>query len=390
MIFKRIFVIVIDSVGAGAAKNAANYGDSGTNTLKHASYAKKDFNIPNLAKLGIGNITDINNTPATNNPLASFGKMQEISVGKDTLTGHWEMMGLNVTSPFPSFTDTGFPDELIKKIEDFSGRGVIGNCNASGTEIIHDLGERQMKTGELIVYTSADSVLQIAAHEEIIPLDELYRICEFSRKITLENPAWGVGRIIARPYLGTNKDNFMRTPNRHDYAVSPSGVTTLERLKDKGFSVIGVGKINDIFNGVGITEFVKNKSNVDGMNHTIDYAKKDFTGLCYVNLVDFDAVYGHRRNAPGYAECLEEFDQKLGELLPLLGEDDLLMITADHGNDPIHTGTDHTREDVPILVYNKNLKGLDLGIRDSFADIGATIEENFGLEINKFGKSFFK
>ncbi|MBO4622748.1 MAG: phosphopentomutase [Bacilli bacterium] len=390
MKFKRIFVIVIDSVGAGAAKNAALYGDSGTNTLKHASYAKKDFNIPNLNKLGIGNITDINNTPLNKEPLASFGKMQEISVGKDTLTGHWEMMGLNVTSPFPSFTDTGFPDELIKKIEEFSGRGVIGNCNASGTEIIHDLGERQMETGELIVYTSADSVLQIAAHEKIIPLDELYRICEFARTITLENPAWGVGRIIARPYLGDNKDNFTRTPNRHDYAVSPSGVTTLERLKDKGYDVIGVGKINDIFNGVGITEFVKNKSNVDGMNHTIDYAKKDFTGLCFVNLVDFDAVYGHRRNAIGYAECLEEFDQKLGELLPLLGDDDLLMITADHGNDPVHSGTDHTREDVPILVYNKNLKGVDLGIRDSFADVGATIEENFGLEINKFGKSFFK
>ena len=390
MKFKRIFVIVIDSVGAGAAKNASLYGDSGTNTLKHASYAKKDFSIPNLYKLGIGNITDINNTPSIANPLASFGKMQEISVGKDTLTGHWEMMGLNVTSPFPSFTDTGFPDELIKKIEEFSGRGVIGNCNASGTEIIHDLGERQMKTGELIVYTSADSVLQIAAHEEIIPLDELYRICEYSRKITLENPAWGVGRIIARPYLGTSKDNFARTPNRHDYAVSPSGVTTLERLKDKGYDVIGVGKINDIFNGVGITEFVKNKSNVDGMNHTIDYTKKDFTGLCFVNLVDFDAVYGHRRNAVGYAECLEEFDNKLGELLPLLGEDDLLMITADHGNDPVHSGTDHTREDVPILVYNKKMKGIDLGIRDSFADVGATIEENFGLEINKFGKSFFK
>ena len=390
MKFKRIFVIVIDSVGAGEAKNASLYGDKGTNTLKHASYAKKDFNIPNLASLGIGNITDINNTPPRLNPLASFGKMQEISVGKDTLTGHWEIMGLNVTTPFPSFTDTGFPDDLIKKIEDFSGRSVIGNCNASGTEIIHDLGERQMKTGELIVYTSADSVLQIAAHEEIISVAELYKICDYARKITLENPSWAVGRIIARPYIGTNKDNFARTPNRHDYAVSPSGVTTLEKLNDKGYDVIGVGKINDIFNGVGITEFVKNKSNVDGMNHTIDYAKKDFSGLCFVNLVDFDAVYGHRRNALGYAKCLEEFDQKLGELLPLLKDDDLLMITADHGNDPTHTGTDHTREDVPILVYNKNLKGVNLGIRDSFADVGATIEENFDLEINKFGKSFFK
>ena len=390
MKFKRVFVIVIDSVGAGEAKNASLYGDKGTNTLKHASFAKVDFNIPNLYKLGIGNITEINNTPPNASPLASFGKMQEISVGKDTLTGHWEIMGLNVTRPFPSFTDTGFPSDLIKKLEEFSGRGVIGNCNASGTEIIHDLGERQMKTGELIVYTSADSVLQIAAHEDIISVPELYKICAYAREITLENPNWRVGRIIARPYVGTNKDNFSRTPNRHDYAVSPSGITTLEKLKDKGYTVIGVGKINDIFNGVGITEYVKNKSNVDGMNHTIDYAKKDFTGLCFVNLVDFDAVYGHRRNAVGYAECLEEFDKKLGELLPLLGEDDLLMITADHGNDPIHTGTDHTREDVPILVYNKNLKGVDLGLRDSFADVGATIEEIFGLEINKFGKSFFK
>lgn len=390
MKYKRIFVIVIDSVGAGEAKNAALYGDKGTNTMKHASFAKKDFNIPNLYKLGFGNITEVNNTPFNKDALASWGKMQEISVGKDTLTGHWEIMGLKVDKPFPSFTDTGFPDDLIKKLEDFSGRNVIGNCNASGTEIIHDLGERQMQTGELIVYTSADSVLQIAAHEEIIPVPELYKICDYARKITIENPAWQVGRIIARPYVGTSKDNFARTPNRHDYAVSPSGITTLEKLKDKGYNVIGVGKINDIFNGVGITEFVKNKSNVDGMNHTIDYAKQDFTGLCFVNLVDFDAVYGHRRNPVGYAECLEEFDNKLGELLPLLKDDDLLMITADHGNDPIHTGTDHTREDVPILVYNKNLKGIDLGIRDSFADVGATIEENFDLEKNMYGKSFFK
>lgn len=388
--FKRIFVIVIDSVGAGAALDAKDYGDEGTNTLKHASFGKADFSIPNLYKLGIGNITLVNNTPANPNALASFGVLKEISNGKDTLTGHWELMGLNVRDPFPTFTDTGFPDELIEEIKKLSGRGVIGNCNASGTEIIKELGEEQLKTGDLIVYTSADSVLQIAAHEEKIPLTELYEICSKVRELTLAHKEWMVGRIIARPYVGTNSSNFKRTPNRHDYSVKPFAKTTLNYLQEAGFDVIGIGKIRDIFDGEGITKTYKNLSNVDGMNHCIEVANSDFNGLCFVNLVDFDAMYGHRRDPLGYANCLEEFDAKLGELLPLIGEDDLLMITADHGNDPTHTGTNHTRENVPILMYSPSLEAKDLGIRDSFADVGRTIEENFDVTVNEYGKSLLK
>lgn len=389
MKFKRIFVIVADSLGVGAAKDAAKYGDEGTNTLKHLSYSKIDFNIPNLEKLGIANITEVYNTKPQDKPLASYGSMEELSVGKDTLTGHWELMGLKVPNPFPSFTDTGFPQELIEKLEKESGRKVIGNISASGTEIIKDLGEEHMRDGSIIVYTSADSVLQIAAHEEIVPLEELYRICEAARRITLENKDWMVGRIIARPFIGTNKDDFTRTTNRHDYAVKPIGKTVLNSLQEKGFEVISVGKIRDIYEGEGITESNKIKSNHHGMEITIDITKRDFTGLCFVNLVDFDALYGHRRNALGYAECVEEFDQQLGELLPLINNDDLLMIVADHGNDPTHTGTDHTRENVPLLVYNPQLKGKDLGVRKTFADVGATIAKNFEVDMPKIGKSIF-
>jgi phosphopentomutase len=389
MKFKRIFVIVADSLGVGAAKDAAKYGDEGANTLKHLSYSKIDFKIPNLEKLGIANITEVYNTKSQTNPLASFAKMEELSVGKDTLTGHWELMGLEVLTPFPSFTDTGFPQELIDILERESGRKIVGNISASGTEILKDLGEHQMKTGDLIVYTSADSVLQIAAHEEIIPLEELYKICEIARKVTLEHKEWMVGRIIARPYLGKDKDSFLRTSNRHDYAVKPFANTVLNSLKDKGLDVISVGKIKDIFEGEGITEAYKIKNNHDGIVTTINIANKDFTGLCFVNLVDFDALYGHRRNALGYAKCVEEFDQQLTDLLPLIKSDDLLMIVADHGNDPIHPGTDHTRENVPLLVYNPNLKGKDLGIRKSFADVGATIAKNFEVQKPKIGKSIF-
>ena len=388
---KRIFVIVADSVGCGEAPESFKYGDKGANTLKHLSYSKKDFNIPCLKSLGIGNIDDINNTPKTNTPLASYGKCHELSVGKDTLTGHFEIMGLEVTKSFPSFTEHGFPQELIEELEKQTGHKFIGNISASGTEIIKELGERHMQTGEIILYTSADSVLQLAANEQTVSVEELYRVCEIARKITLENPDWMVGRIIARPFIGTSKDNFTRTPRRHDYAVKPFDITALDILKQNNFDVIAIGKIRDIFDGEGITEFQKTVSNEDGMKKTIDICKtKDFTGLCFVNLVDFDAVYGHRRNPVGYANCLESFDKQLSELIKNLREEDLLIICADHGNDPVHTGTDHTREYVPLLVYNKNIKTVDLGIRESFADIGATILDNFDLPKTKIGTSFLK
>ena len=336
--YKRVFVIVTDSLGVGECSDSHLYGDKGVNTFKHLSYSKKDFSIPVLEKLGVGLITDINNCKKVENPLASYGKCHELSVGKDTLTGHFEIMGLHVTKSFPSFTDNGFPDELIKELESKTGHKFIGNCAASGTEIIKDLGERHLKTKEIIIYTSADSVLQLAANEEVIPLDELYRVCEIARKITLENPEWMVGRIIARPFVGTNKDNFKRTSNRHDYAVKPFGKTVLDCLKEANYDVISIGKIRDIFDGEGITESNKIKSNFDGMEKTIEIAKnRDFIGLCFVNLVDFDALYGHRRDPIGYANCVEEFDRQLGELLQFLKEDDLLIICADHGNDPTHT-----------------------------------------------------
>lgn len=386
MRFKRIFLIVADSVGAGEAKDAIKYNDLGANTLKHASYSVKDFKVPLLEKFGIGRITDVNNASDKKDVIASYGKLEEISVGKDTLTGHWEIMGLDVKVPFPSFTDTGFPAELIDKLEKETGRKVIGNIAASGTEIIKDLGEEHMKTGAIIVYTSSDSVLQIAAHEEIVPIDELYDICKKARKITIDNPKWMVGRIIARPFIGKDSKSFVRTANRHDYAVSPSGKTTLDFLKKAGYDVIGVGKINDIFNGCGITETHRNKSNHNGMEHTINIAKKDFTGLCFVNLVDFDALYGHRRNPQGYANCIMEFDTDLQELMKYLNEDDLLIITADHGNDPIHHGTDHTREYIPVMIYNKNIIPEDFGLKTSFSCLAKTISDNFGVESTENGE----
>lgn len=389
--FKRIFVIVMDSLGVGEAKDAYKYKDCGTNTLKHLSYSKKDFFAPTLYKLGLGNITDVNNMPFNNSPLASYGKMEEVSVGKDTLTGHWEMMGLKVDTPFPSFTDTGFPQELIEELEKQTGHKFIGNIAASGTEIIKDLGEQHLKTKELIIYTSADSVLQIACNEDVFPIEEQYRVCQIAREITLSRKEWMVGRIIARPFIGNNKNNFTRTPKRHDYAVNPFGKTVLETLKENDYSVISVGKINDIFNGVGITESHKSKSNEDGMNISIELTNKDFKGLCFINLVDFDALYGHRRDAVGYAECVESFDKKLNLFLERLNDDNLLIITADHGNDPTHTGTDHTRENVPLLVYSKKIKeNKDLGIKNTFADIACTIAENFNIEKPSIGKSFLK
>ncbi|MDD3107102.1 MAG: phosphopentomutase [Bacilli bacterium] len=386
--FKRIFLIVIDSVGVGAQEDAENYNDANTNTLKHLSYSKKDFHIPTLQQLGIGNITNINNTPSTLTPKASFGKMREISVGKDTLTGHWELMGVHVTKSFPSFTENGFPKELIDELEKRTNHKFIGNIAASGTEIIKDLGEEHLQTGSLIIYTSADSVLQIAASEEIIPLQELYRVCEVARKLTLENPKWMVGRIIARPFVGKNKDSFTRTANRHDYAVKPFQKTVLDYVKAANKQVIAIGKINDIFDGEGITKTTKIKSNQHGMIETIHVAKQDFSGLCFVNLVDFDALFGHRRDSFGYAKSIEEFDDDLSKLIPHMKEDDLLMICADHGNDPTHAGSDHTREFVPLLVYNPLLLGQSLGIRNTFADVGATIAENFNTPAPQIGQSF--
>lgn len=385
--YKKIIVIVMDSLGIGEADDAAKYDDVGANTLKHIVERYPDIQMPNLRKLGFGKLI------GQDEDLEQIGivsSMEEISVGKDTLTGHFEMMGLKVTSPFPSFTETGFPKELIDKIEEYSGRKVIGNISASGTEIIKDLGEEQLKTGALIVYTSADSVLQIAAHEEIIPIPELYDICSYCRKITIENPNWMVGRIIARPYIGTNKDNFTRTTRRHDYALKPFEKTALNTLSENGYDTLAVGKINDIFDGYGITEYVRTVSNEDGMDKTITYALRDFKGLCFTNLVDFDALYGHRRDVLGYKEAIERFDVKLGELLKALDDDTLIMITADHGNDPIHHGTDHTREFVPLLVYANGIKPAYIPRMKSFANIASTILVNFGLEKTKYAEGFNK
>lgn len=379
--YKRIFTIVIDSLGAGAMPDAAEYGDAGTDTLGHISESVDSFVIPNLQKLGMANLHPLKQVEAVEKPLAHYGKLREASTGKDTMTGHWEMMGLHITKPFKTFTDTGFPPELIAELEKRTGHKVIGNKAASGTAILDELAEEEIATGHMIVYTSADSVLQICGNEETFGLEELYRCCEIAREITMKDE-WKVGRIIARPYVGKKKGEFKRTSNRHDYALKPYGRTALNALKDKGYDVISVGKIADIFDGEGITESNKSKSSVHGMEQTIEIAQKDFTGLCFINLVDFDALWGHRRNPEGYAQELEKFDVKLGELLPLLREDDLLIITADHGNDPIHTGTDHTREKVPFIAYSPSMKeNGQLPESDTFAVIGATIADNFGVDM---------
>ena len=379
--YKRIFTIVIDSLGAGAMPDAAEYGDAGTDTLGHISESVDSFVIPNLQKLGMANLHPLKQVEAVKKPLAHYGKLREASTGKDTMTGHWEMMGLHITKPFKTFTDTGFPPELIAELEKRTGHKVIGNKAASGTAILDELAEEEIATGHMIVYTSADSVLQICGNEETFGLEELYRCCEIAREITMKDE-WKVGRIIARPYVGKKKGEFKRTSNRHDYALKPYGRTALNALKDKGYDVISVGKIADIFDGEGITESNKSKSSVHGMEQTIEIAQRDFTGLCFVNLVDFDALWGHRRNPEGYAQELEKFDVKLGELLPLLREDDLLIITADHGNDPTHTGTDHTREKVPFMAYSPSMKeNGQLPESDTFAVIGATIADNFGVDM---------
>ncbi|ANZ98363.1 phosphopentomutase [Brochothrix thermosphacta] len=385
--FKRIHVVVMDSVGIGEAPDAAEFGDFDVDTLGHIAREKGGLTVPNLADLGLSNIKEIQGVPKAETALGYYTKMQETSAGKDTMTGHWEIMGLFIDTPFRVF-ENGFPDELIEKIEAFSGRKVIGNKPASGTEILEEIGEEQLKTGALIVYTSSDSVLQIAAHEEVIPLDELYRICEYCREITREDP-YMLGRIIARPYLGTNAADFARTPNRHDYALKPFDKTVMDHVKDGGLDVVAIGKISDIFDGEGVTKAVRTQSNMDGMDKFVEVLKSDFHGMSFLNLVDFDAVYGHRRNPIGYGDALEEFDARLPEVFANMKEDDLLIITADHGNDPTYKGTDHTREYVPLLVYGKNLKGNgELALRETFADLGATVSDNFGVKMPAYGKSF--
>ena len=387
--YKRIFTIVVDSLGIGAMEDSEKFGDVGVDTLGHIAESVETFNIPNLQKLGMANLHPMKNVSPVEKPLGYFMEMNETSVGKDTMTGHWEMMGLNIDKPFKTFTDTGFPKELIEELEKRTGHKVIGNKSASGTEILDELAEEEIATGNMIVYTSADSVLQICGNEETFDLDELYRCCEIARELTMKDE-WKVGRIIARPYVGKKKGEFKRTANRHDYALKPYGRTALNALKDSNFDVISVGKINDIFDTEGITEAYKSKSSVHGMEQTIEIAEKDFTGLCYVNLVDFDALWGHRRDPKGYAEELEKFDVKLGELLEKLNDDDLLIITADHGNDPTYTGTDHTRERVPFIAYSPSMKGYGkLERAKTFAVVGATIADNFDVKMpeNTIGTS---
>ncbi|WP_100372581.1 phosphopentomutase [Bacillus sp. FJAT-45037] len=384
--FNRIFLIVMDSVGIGESPDAAKFGDVGSNTLGHIAEKMNGLNMPNLEKLGLSHIKEIKGVEKVTQPLAHYSKMQEASNGKDTMTGHWEIMGLNIQEPFQVFPQ-GFPSELVEELERLSGRKIIGNKVASGTEILDELAQDHVETGALIVYTSADSVLQIAAHEEIVPIDELYKICEMARELTLD-PVYMVGRIIARPFLGSI-GNWMRTANRHDYALKPFERTVMNELKDGGLDSIAIGKISDIYDGEGITEAIRTISNDDGMEKLIGTMKKDFKGISFLNLVDFDALYGHRRDPIGYGMALEQFDRQLTEVFAELRENDLLMITADHGNDPTQPGTDHTREYVPLLVHYKGQTAAkDLGIRETFADIGATIADNFNVQLPKHGKSF--
>lgn len=379
--FKRIFIIVIDSVGIGEEPDAAKFGDVGTNTFVHTAEKCGGLNIPVMNSLGLADLADIKGTTKVSHPHAYCARLREASNGKDTMTGHWEMMGIYTTKPFVTFTDTGFPKELMDELAEKTGHKLIGNYAASGTEILKELGEEQMRDNSLIVYTSADSVLQIAAHEEVTGVQELYRCCEIAREICLR-PEYYVGRVIARPYVGKDKNSFKRTPNRHDLAVSPSGITVMDILKENNYMVSCVGKIADIFNQAGVVKTQKTVSNMDGMDKTIEECKShNFEGLCFVNLVEFDSEFGHRRNALGYGKALEEFDARLGELIEISKDDDLIIVTADHGNDPTHTGTDHTREKVPFLAYSKSFKnGRYLEERECFADIGATVLENFGLK----------
>lgn len=381
MRFKRVFVIVLDSLGIGPMADSARFDDAGADTLGHISETVEHLDIPNLQRLGLANLKPLKQVKPAEHPEGYFMAMNEASNGKDTMTGHWEMMGIRTDKPFITFTEHGFPKELIDELEKRCGRKIIGNKAASGTEILEELGEQEVNEGKLIVYTSADSVLQICGNEETMGLETLYHYCEIARELTMRDE-WRVGRVIARPYVGKKRGEFKRTSNRHDYALKPTGPTALNALKDAGYDVISVGKINDIFVGEGITESNHSDSSVHGMQQTIDIAKRDFKGLCFTNLVDFDALWGHRRNPVGYGEEIEKFDKKLGELLPLLREDDLLILTADHGNDPTYKGTDHTREQVPFIAYSpSDTESGKLDTSDTFAVIGATIADNFGVKM---------
>ncbi|EOB0813230.1 phosphopentomutase [Staphylococcus pseudintermedius] len=383
--FQRVHLIVMDSVGIGEGPDAKDFNDEGSHTLKH-TLEGFDQKLPNLEKLGLGNIAPLPVIDAVDHPLAYYTKLSEASVGKDTMTGHWEIMGLNIMQPFKVYPE-GFPEELVQEIEQLSGRKVVANRPASGTQIIDEWGEHQMKTGDLIVYTSADPVLQIAAHEDVMPLEELYDICEKVRELT-KDPKYLIGRIIARPYVG-EPGNFTRTSNRHDYALKPFGKTVMNTLKENDYDVIAIGKINDIYDGEGVTEAVRTKSNMDGMDQLMNIVNKDFKGLSFLNLVDFDALYGHRRDKPGYAQAIKEFDNRLPELMDALHEDDLLIITADHGNDPTAPGTDHTREYIPVIMYSPKFKGGQALEGDTtFSSIGATIADNFGVTLPEFGRSY--
>ena len=393
--YKRIFTIVLDSLGVGAMPDAKRFGDIGVDTLGHIGQIMQKeggFYVPNLQKFGLGNLHPVSEIGKVEKPMAKYTKLEEASNGKDTMTGHWEMMGLKIEQPFQTFTDTGFPKELIEELEKRTGHKVIGNKSASGTEILDELAEEEIATGNMIVYTSADSVLQICGNEETFGLEELYRCCEIARELTLKDE-WKVGRVIARPYIGKKKGEFKRTSNRHDYALKPYGRTALNVLKDAGYDVISIGKISDIFDGEGITQAYHSNSSVHGMEQTIEMAKKAFEGLCFVNLVDFDALWGHRRNPIGYGKEIEKFDEKLGELLQVLREDDLVILTADHGNDPTYTGTDHTREKVPFLAYSKKIEeGGAIPEESTFAVIGATIADNFNVDMpeNTIGHSILE
>ncbi|MGL4912523.1 MAG: phosphopentomutase [Romboutsia sp.] len=383
---KRVIWVIIDSVGIGGLPDCDKFGDVNVNTLGNIVKAHSNIKIPNLRNLGIGNIEGADFIDSIESPIGAFGKCGEVSQGKDTTTGHWEMTGVLVETPFNTF-EQGFPKEIIDEFEAKTGRKVVGNKPASGTAILDEYGEHQIKTGDVIVYTSADSVFQIAAHEEIIPLDELYKMCEIAREIMMGDNA--VARIIARPYLGLKSGSFERTSNRRDYSLNPFEPTVLDNIKESGLDVIGVGKIEDIFNGQGITEAIHTHDNMDGVDQTINYMKKDNKGLIFTNLVDFDSKYGHRRDTLGYKEALEEFDARIPEIINNMKEDDILIINADHGNDPTYKGTDHTREYIPVLVYGKSIKeGLDLGIRNSFADIGATVADILDIKMPKNGTSF--
>ena len=381
MKYRRIFTIVIDSFGIGAMDNAADYGDVGCDTFGHIADNVPEIKIPNLIRMGL---TQLHPAPVLTSPqpsecIGKYARLNEKSNGKDTMTGHWEMMGLEIKTPFQTFTDTGFPKELIEALEKETGHRVIGNKAASGTEILDELAEEEIKTGAMIVYTSSDSVLQICGNEETFGLDELYRCCKIARELTMK-PEWKVGRVIARPYVGKKKGEFKRTANRHDYALKPYGKTAMDALKEAGFDVISIGKIRDIFDGEGITQAIRSKSSVQGMEQTIECLDQDFTGLCFTNLVDFDALWGHRRNPQGYAEELEKFDVLLGQFLEKMKEDDLVIVTADHGNDPTFKGTDHTKERVPFLAYSPSMKTSGrIDDQNCFAVIGATIADNFGV-----------